>query len=141
MLNKTRVKERILLISNFYNELQKLATLSKDDFFSDSRNYAAAESYLRRSLEAIFDIGRHILAKTGQVEMSLEYKAIAQGLKDNKIISSNLGEHLIKMAGYRNRLVHLYHQVSKEELYKIICDDLSDFKNFILEIDEYLQED
>ncbi len=34
------------------------------NILSDRRNPAAAESYLRRSLEAIFDIGRHILAKS-----------------------------------------------------------------------------
>jgi len=43
-------------------------------------NTAAGESFLRRILEAIFDIGRHILAKRGHLDLSSEYKSIVKGL-------------------------------------------------------------
>jgi len=42
------------------------------------------------------------------------------------------------MAGYRNRLVHMYHLVSNKELYQIIKSDLKDIENFVLSIKEYL---
>ena len=61
MINKEFVRERLLLINSFLQELHDLASLDKDSFISQKRNAAAAESFLRRTLEAIFDIGRHIL--------------------------------------------------------------------------------
>ena len=88
---------------------------------------AAAESYLRRSLEAIFDAGRHVVAKTGPLSMAAEYKAIARALSDRGFVDRPLGDTLIKMAGYRNRLVHLYAEVSAEELYEIISAHLKTF--------------
>lgn len=42
------------------------------------------------------------------------------------------------MAGYRNRLVHLYNQVSEEELYEIIRNNLKDLKYFVEQVMEYL---
>ncbi len=36
-------------------------TVPRQDFLGDATIAGAAESYLRRSLEAIFDVGRHII--------------------------------------------------------------------------------
>ena len=35
------------------------------------------------------------------------------------------------MAGYRNRVVHYYHEVSSEELYRISCDNLVDINRLL----------
>jgi len=43
------------------------------------------------------------------------------------------------MAGYRNRLVHLYHNISEEELYDIVKEDLNDLKQFVICIETYLE--
>lgn len=51
----------ILRKNKFPEKIEK--HLSEEEFLSDNRNYAATESYLRRALEAIFDICRHILSK------------------------------------------------------------------------------
>ncbi|MFZ5648494.1 MAG: type VII toxin-antitoxin system HepT family RNase toxin [Bacillota bacterium] len=136
-VDKLLVKQRLALISRYVGELEELAKLPKADFL-DIRTAASAESFLRRSLEAVFDIGRHILAKSGGANMALEYKGIAQGLADKGIVSGRLKQQLMKMAGYRNRLVHLYHQVSEEELYEIIRNDLKDLKLFVEQVMEYL---
>jgi len=118
-VDKLLVKQRLTMIGQYLFELEILAELPKTEFL-ETRTAAAAESFLRRSLEAIFDIGRHILAKNNVFNMALEYKGIAQGLSEQGIITEELKEQLIKMAGYRNRLVHLYHQVSNEELFEMI---------------------
>jgi uncharacterized protein YutE (UPF0331/DUF86 family) len=34
------------------------------------------------------------------------------------------------MAGYRNRLVHLYYQISDEELHEIVKNNLEDIRLF-----------
>lgn len=141
MINKQFIEERLILIDSFLKELHKLSTLDKDSFLSDKRNTAAGESFLRRTLEAIFDIGRHILAKTGYTEMATEYKSIARGLKEVGVVDEELSKKLTQMAGYRNRLVHLYNLVSDEELYTVICSNLKDIEDFISAIKEYISND
>lgn len=141
MINKQFIAERLILIDSFLKELHKLSTLDKDSFLSDKRNTAAGESFLRRTLEAIFDIGRHILAKTGYTEMATEYKSIARGLKEVGVVDEELSKKLTQMAGYRNRLVHLYNLVSDEELYTVICSNLKDIEDFISAIKKYISND
>ena len=101
--------------------LRGLATLplgSLDAFQSDDRDVAAAESYLRRALEALLDLGRHILAK-GLGEGALEYKQIALALRRAGVLDEACGAILFDMAGYRNRLTHFYDEVTTAELFDI----------------------
>jgi len=70
--------------------------------------------------------------------LAQEYKSIAQGLEQKGIISIDLERQLMKMAGYRNRMVHLYFQISDEELYEIISHYLEDIRRFQKEILAYL---
>ena len=139
MLNKQFIKERLILISSFVKELEDLSNLDMDTFKKDKKISAAGESFLRRSLEAIFDIGRHILAKSGYTDLSMEYKSIAKGLVEVGVVDKDLGEKLVQMAGYRNRLVHMYNLITEEELYEIIKNDLKDIKEFISAVKRYLE--
>ncbi|NYE57613.1 type VII toxin-antitoxin system HepT family RNase toxin [Carboxydothermus ferrireducens] len=138
MVNKVLIEGKLNLIIEYVNRLKELKSLPLKEFLEDYRNPATAESYLRRALEAVFDIGRHILAKSRGRDLSLEYKGIARGLRELGIVDENLGQKLMQMAGYRNRMVHLYSLVTDEELYEIIQNDLKDFLNFVNSIKEYL---
>jgi uncharacterized protein YutE (UPF0331/DUF86 family) len=40
-------------------------------------------------------------------------------------------EHLMKMARFRNRLVHIYWKIDVDLLYTILQEDLSDFETFL----------
>ncbi|MEW5919776.1 MAG: DUF86 domain-containing protein [Bacillota bacterium] len=137
MIDKTLIKQRLVMIETNCRELEELKTLTKEGFLTP-RNSAAAESFLRRSLEAIFDIGRHILAKSGGIKMAKEYKSIAHGLANLHVVDTDLRDTLVKMAGYRNRMVHLYHQVTDEELYSIVQDNLNDLRSFTEQVLKYL---
>jgi uncharacterized protein YutE (UPF0331/DUF86 family) len=43
-----------------------------------------------------------------------------------------------QMAGYRDRLVHFYHEVSTEELYTLCTNHLEDIRSVIQEITDWL---
>lgn len=139
MINKTMIRERLRLIKKYAERLEHLAQISLD-IFKGTDHSAAAESYLRRSLEAIFDIGRHIVAKKGSIELAGEYKSIAKGLQELEVVDRSLGGNLIKMAGYRNRLVHFYNLITEDELYEIINHDLKDIRSFVLAIRGFLEQ-
>ncbi len=119
------VSDRLAWVDRMLKEIRSLPLETKESFLSDSRNVLAAESCLRRSLEALFDLGRHILAKGFGLGVA-EYKEIASFLQEHKVISGSETELMRKLAGYRNRLVHFYHDVSAEELYEVCTLYLGD---------------
>jgi uncharacterized protein YutE (UPF0331/DUF86 family) len=122
--------------------LERLRRLPTEDlaaFQADERTPAAAESCLRRALEGLFDLGRHVLSK-GFGEGVVEYKQIAGALVGHGIVSAAHGSTLTAMAGYRNRLTHFYHEVGVEELYEIVTTRLDDIEKVIAEIIVWLRE-
>jgi uncharacterized protein YutE (UPF0331/DUF86 family) len=121
------VTQRAAWIREMMGALADLPLKNKGKFLRNRHNAAAAESYLRRSLEALFDIGRHVLAKRF-ASPTTEYKEIAKGLLDKKILNEDEAELMRKMAGYRNRMVHFYHEIPPDELHEICLNHLDEIK-------------
>jgi uncharacterized protein YutE (UPF0331/DUF86 family) len=124
-LSKKVIGDRLAWIDKMVVEIRALPLDSYEDFSANRRDVWAAESCLRRALEAIFDLGRHILAK-GFGQGVTEYKQIASELETAGVLSHSRARLLSALAGYRNRLVHFYHEVTSEELYEICRNNLDD---------------
>jgi uncharacterized protein YutE (UPF0331/DUF86 family) len=133
------VTEKLSYIREMVEALRNLPLSSQDDFSSDVRNAAAAESYLRRALEGLFDLGRHMLTK-GFAVAPTEYKEIAAILTRKGILSKEHGRILREMAGYRNRMVHFYNEIGEEELYHICRDELTDIEAIADALTTWLRE-
>ncbi len=137
-LNKEVILSRIREIEKGKEKLLRFKNYSLEEF-KNGENFAIAEHYLRRALEAVFDIGSHILARIPGVRFST-YKDIALKLAECGIVPERFArEVLVKMAGYRNRLVHFYAEVSVEELYYIIQDNLRDFDEYLKYVKDLLE--
>lgn len=132
-LNTARILELIRFIESCIEELKPFSKMTEKEFLSDRKNPPFVESYLRKALEAVFDIGRHILAKSYGFK-EIEYKTIARELGKRKVISEELSDVLIKMAGYRNRMVHFYREITSEELLQIVLNNMEDFDRFNREV-------
>ncbi len=63
---------------------------------------AAGDSYLRRALEALLDLARHVLAK-GFGRAPAECGEVARQLGEVGVVNSELAARLSLMAGYRSR--------------------------------------
>jgi uncharacterized protein YutE (UPF0331/DUF86 family) len=86
---------------------------------ADTRNAGSAESCLRRAR------GKHLSTQAGTslakgfARGEVEYRAIAEALGELGVLSPQESALMRVLAGYRNRLVHFYHEVSAHELYEI----------------------
>lgn len=122
------VRTKIETLKEMLRGIETLPLATPADFTADPRMPAAGESFLRRGLEALLDLGRHLLAK-GFGIAAVEYKAIPRRLAEVGVLDEAQASLLNEMAGYRNRLVHEYHQVQPDELFRILTQhryDLAD---------------
>ncbi len=138
-ISKRIAADRLDLIETLLRDIRALPLGDHQTFFADRRNVWAAESCLRRSLEALFDLGRHILAK-GFGQGVSEYKEIATRLHDQGVLLDNNAKIMQTLAGYRNRLVHFYHEVSPEELFEICGHQLGDLELIVDAFRRWLNE-
>ncbi len=120
------VTARIGVIDRMLAELRRLPTEDLAAFQKDPRTPAAAESFLRRALEGLMDLGRHLLAKGFGLPVN-EYAAIADRLQEVGVLQPPEASLLRDMAKYRNRMVHFYNDITVSELYGIITEELDDF--------------
>jgi len=107
MVNFEFIEDRLAQIRTSSTRLKNMQNQTKEQFLSNPDYYAIAEHHLRRSLESMFDIGRHIIAKKGLGKPE-KYSHIIELLGQHSIISFEFSKQIKGMAGYRNRLVHEY---------------------------------
>ncbi len=133
-LSKIKIESKLAIIRESILELEKIgAQCSKKQFIDDKNKFAIAEHYLRRALEAVFDIGGHIISRFSYSpsKRPKTFKEIAIALGEKNIVDKQFAKNkLLEMAGYRNRLVHFYDEITAKELYQIIKKDLRDLEIF-----------
>ncbi len=140
MINREVALDRISIIKNSLKRLKEISEFSKQEFIENDDYFAIAEHHLRRALEAVLDLGRHICVKEdfGQPQ---DYTEVFDILNNGGVLSEDFTESIRGMAGYRNRLVHMYNQIDKEEIFQILQERLNDFEIFIEEVMNYINND
>ena len=75
-ISRRIIVDRLAQLDHLLKQVRAFPLDDRDAFFADPCNVLAAESCLRRGLEILLDLGRHILAKGFAVGVT-EYKEIA----------------------------------------------------------------
>jgi len=89
--------------------------------------YGSTERFLHLTIEALIDIGNHIISDKdlGKVD---RYRDIPIVLYKNNYLDENMKDIFIKIIGFRNILVHDYLDIDKKRVYEILNENLSDLK-------------
>jgi uncharacterized protein YutE (UPF0331/DUF86 family) len=125
------------LIREMLAAIQTLPLASEAEFSADPRMVAAGESFLRRSLEGLLDLGRHVLTK-GFGKVVPDYAAVADELGAQGVLLPESAAKLRLMARYRNRMVHFYDDVTPPELYGILTKERQDVEEILAAIQGWL---
>jgi uncharacterized protein YutE (UPF0331/DUF86 family) len=129
-LRRDVVAERVAWVRGMISGLRDLPLADELVFTAAPATVAAAESYLRRALEALLDLGRHVLAKGFGLAV-VEYKEIAVRLQGCQVLAEDEAALLRDMAGYRNRMVHFYDEVTAAELFDISARRLGEVERLL----------
>jgi uncharacterized protein YutE (UPF0331/DUF86 family) len=129
-LDQRVVAERSDWVREMLERISGIPLESVEAFTSDRRNVDGAETCLRRSLEALLDLGRHVLAKAFG-DAPAEYEEVAKRLGERNVLTAAEAEVFVRMAGYRNRLVHFYDMVTDPELYTLCTQRLGDVERVL----------
>ena len=134
-VNLKIVADRLALARRYHADLETLKAMGAELFASDRRNPAAAASFLRRAIEALFDAARHLLAK-GHGLGGLEYRDVARLARERQLVVDDaLAARLVQIAGFRNRLTHYYDEVTPDEIFHVLESDLGDLEAFARALD------
>jgi uncharacterized protein YutE (UPF0331/DUF86 family) len=132
-VDKERLENKIQYIRNNLKKLSELKAISEAEFLADYRNYDSAKYNLQISIEAMVDIGNHIISRENLGIPKTNADTFRILAKENIISSDQLSSY-VAMTKFRNMVVHLYEEIDEKEIYKILQNNLDDFEVFIKSI-------
>lgn len=128
-LNKELIQKRCEEITESLDRLEEIKKIKKDEFLKDRDLLDIACYRLLIAIEASLSLCYHISAKKLK-KVPKEYAECFEILSEQKIISNELGIELIKMARFRNMLVHVYWKIDYQIIFDIIQDKLDNLREF-----------
>ncbi|MCD6467172.1 MAG: DUF86 domain-containing protein [Methanomicrobia archaeon] len=90
------------------------------------------------SIENIFDICA-IINTDLELGIPRDDENIVENLIKNGVLTKEMGKKLRLMKGFRNILVHRYGKIDDTLAFKILTESISDFYDFIKEIEKFLE--
>lgn len=111
-----------------------------DDFLRDRRTVNSAQYLLIVAAEAALDIGNHLAARRGGRSPD-DYADCIAILAEMGVIDAELRARLVRMARFRNLLVHLYWKLNDAEVHRVIREDLGDLDRYLAAVGDYLKRD
>ena len=117
--------------------IETLPLASEAEFAADPRMIAAGESFLRRSLEGLLDLGRHVISK-GFRKVVPDFASVADELAARGVLTPQSAAKLRLMARYRNRMVHFYDEIRSPELYGILARERSDLTEILTALQSWV---
>ena len=129
-VDKDQIREKLHCMRLNLKYLEDFKDIEPDVFASDPVKSAAAVRMLQVVMEAMLDICCHIIARNGW-GMPTTYCEVVSISESNGLIPSELEGTYLKMARFRNRIVHHYNDIDIIEVLDIIKERLEIFNPFI----------
>lgn len=132
------VVQRILgSLNESLKQLKSKQGIPLDEYRKNKDLQAIVERRLETAIQACIDIGNHIIAQENFGSPD-DYGEIFLILAEKGLINVKQADALVKMAGFRNVLIHEYRDILLEKVYEILQNRLGDFYDFARSILDYL---
>ena len=139
MIDREAIYERLAHINRMLQLLKERRTASLEEFQRNSLLADATMYELQTCIEAMTDIGNHIIAAAG-FRKPQERSEIMAILAEEGVIPPDLAKRLAEAVRLRNILVHGYLKVAINVVYKVLRENLEDVEEFAKAIVEYIEE-
>jgi len=128
--DKEKVTRLASEVSNALKMLRELSDQPRDRFLTDPHLIASAKYFLMVSIEACIDLSYHIISKN-RMRVPEDYADTFRVLNENDLLPNDFTDRLIEMSKFRNRLVHIYWNVSDKMVVDILTEDIQDIEDFL----------
>ncbi|MCG8377458.1 MAG: DUF86 domain-containing protein [Chlorobiales bacterium] len=137
MPDKAIVEKKLARIQEYLRELRQTSFENLKDYQNDVVRKRFVERNIELCIEAMVDICRHLISSLDLQEPET-YADCFRILARGSVIPEDKQDIFAAMARFRNRLIHLYHDVDDAITYDIYRNRLSDFDDFAEVISAYL---
>lgn len=137
-----RIKEHLKHLNKYFLLLREIQKKNFEEFEKDAFIQGSAERFLQLAIESCLNVGNRLISLeqfNQPTDTPETYADIFIQLKILGVTDEDFTDRLVKMAKFRNRLVHLYWEIDKKKIYELIRDNLDDFKLFEKSVVKFLK--
>ena len=127
MVKAEVLRKRLNRVDEYLAILRSLQKYSFDEFIADPQRYGSVERFLHLAIEAINDMGNHVVADLDLGVVNW-YSDIPALLAKAGYLDRELQEKWIRMIGFRNTLVHEYIEIDRKIVYDVFQNNLGDLE-------------
>jgi len=135
--DQTKMVKLVSELRKSIARLKELGKLPQDKFLKDPDKIGSSKYHFIVAIESTIDICNHVISRNGY-RIPEDYGDTFAVMGEVGAIEKGFAEELMKMAKFRNRLVHLYWEIDDGQLYEILKTRLDDFKVFLDAISTFL---
>jgi len=129
VVDKDLLLRRLADLDQYVEQASEFRTVTIDQYRRDWKIQRIVERTLQMAIEACLDVANHVVADR-QLRVASTYAEIFEVLGDAGLLEQNLREGLIRMARFRNILVHDYARIDPAVVVRILQEHLDDFRRF-----------
>jgi uncharacterized protein YutE (UPF0331/DUF86 family) len=121
LVDPDRVTSKLGSLEANLEGLREKQTASKEAYLTDRDLRDVVERRFEKAIQASLDIASHIVASEGYREPN-DYGDLFRILEENGVLSPELADRMVEMAGFRNVLAHEYAGIDDERVYEQLQD-------------------
>ena len=129
MVDKSLVLRKLSDLSDLYGQLLEYRVITARRYATDWKTQRIVERTLQMMVETCLDVANHLISDKGY-RRPVGYADHFTVLLENRILGTRLAARMMKMAKFRNLIVHNYDKIEAEIIVGILKKNLSDFEAF-----------
>ena len=129
MFDKEKITKLSSEIFTALEKMKEISVLPKEAFLSDPYKIAATKYFLVISIEAAIDMCNHVISRN-KLRVPDDYADTFKVIGEAGAFDREFVARLMRMARFRNRLVHIYWEVDDEVIYGVLREHINDMEQF-----------
>ncbi len=134
MVDRDLLLRKLADLELYLSQLSEYRGLSIEEYRGDWKTQRIVERTLQIAIEACVDIASHVIADRA-LRVPATYGETFEVLGDARVLEPDLRDAMVRMAKFRNVIVHEYTRVDPAIVVRILnqhLDDLARFRSAVL---------
>lgn len=126
MVDKPLILRKLTELDEYLKQMGEFSSVTLEEYSRDWKVQRIVERTLQMMIETCADIANHIISDRGYRTPD-NYGDTFRVLHENGVLKNNLFEIMLKMARFRNIVVHQYDKVDEAIVIGIMRNNLNNF--------------
>lgn len=129
MVDSDLIRRKLADLDLYVSQLSEYRLLTADEYRRDWKTQRIVDRTFQIAIEACVDVATHVIADRG-LRVPATYAEAFAVLGETGLLDRQSTDALVRMAGFRNVLVHEYTRVNPEIVVDVLRNRLGDFGRF-----------